>query len=101
MTITVESPPRAAGGEPARCHTWPRPGFADPEAARDSAMVFTAAGFTAQGIRDGAHPGDMLLAELAGAMAVLEEQGVTPERCRDLAGPVVPVPRAALDGGAP
>jgi hypothetical protein len=86
MTITAESPSRAGGGEPARCHTWARPGFANPEAARDSAIVFTAAGLTAQEIRGGAHPGDMLLAELADAMDLLASEGMTPQRCRDLAG---------------
>ncbi len=109
MTIATES--LAGTAAPAvRPDSRPRPGFGSPETARQAAAIFTAEGFTAAEVRDGMHPGDGLLAELAAAMEALEAEGFTPARCRDLVllGEVpvplevpapVPSPRTAPGGG--
>jgi hypothetical protein len=74
MTLThtataAELPPAAES--PARAYTYPRPGFQDPQNARDAASVLAAAGYTGAFLRLLAHPEDLFLNELADAVDAL------------------------------
>jgi hypothetical protein len=75
-----------------------RAGFKLPGSARKFAMHCIAEGITSADIRADAVEGDMLLTELAGAMADLEDKGLTQAKCRfllDLDGAPVPAQRTA------
>ena len=70
----------------ARNGSSPRPGYDHPETARESAIIFYASGITGDQVRDGIHPYDELLTELADAIDAIDAEGLDQAACRELLG---------------